>query len=412
MTARSCRYRLCAAGVAILGLAVPARVAAQAPEPAAPSPFGHLTLGGDATATISPSDTTAFFNYTNYDQNALRAAQFRLMAEWRLSASVSLLGEVRAENVAGLDAAAWYVRWHPWSAEHLDIQVGRIPPVVGLFAREPYGRDNLLLAAPLAYQYLLSLRPDALPASADDLIRMRGRGWEPSFPIGSTTVAPGIPIVSAFRWDTGAEVHWRDGRVDLAGALTRGSAAVPVVGRDVGHGVSWSGRAALDGPGGLTLGLSGSRGPWIQTSTLALVPPGLQGEDTQTLLGADLEYGWGRWLVRAEELRSVFEVPLVSAASPDTHLAVWSGYLESRYRLLPRWQLAGRVEYLSFSSIEGTLNGGAPTSWEAPVKRLSTDLGYRAARQLELRAGWQMNWRSGGRILNRGYPALQLLFWF
>jgi hypothetical protein len=397
----------------MLALAVPAPVAAQGPEPAAsPSPPGRLTLGGDATATISPPDTTAFFNYTNYDQNALRAAQVRLMGEWRLSGSVSLLGELRADNVAGLDAAAWYVRWHPGSAAHLDIQVGRIPPVIGLFAREPYGRDNSLMAAPLAYQYLLSLRPDALPASADDLIRMRGRGWEPSFPIGSSTVAPGIPIVSAFRWDTGAEVHWRDGRLDLAGALTRGSAAVPVVGREVDQGVGWSGRAAVDGPGGLTVGVSGSRGPWIQASTLTLVPAGLSGEDTQSLLGADLEYGWGRWLVRAEELRSVFELPLESAASPDTHLAVWSGYLEGRYRFLPRWQVAARLEYLSFSRVEGTLNGGAPIGWEPPVERVSTDVGYRIDRQLEVRAGWQMNWRSGGRVLTRGYPAAQLLFWF
>jgi hypothetical protein len=412
MTARFSLSRLCAVGVAIVGVAVPARAAAQGPQTPSPPAFGRLTLGGDATATISPSDTTAFFNYTNYDQNALRAAQVRLLGQWRLSASVSLLGELRADTVAGLDAAAWYVRWHPWAAQHFDIQVGRIPPVIGLFAREPYGRDNPLLAAPLAYQYLLSLRPDALPASADDLIRMRGRGWEPSFPIGATTVAPGVPIVSAFGWDTGAEAHWRAGRIDLAGALTRGSAAVPVIGRDVDSGLTWSGRAAIDGPAGLTVGVSGSRGPWIQSATLALLPDPLRGDDTQTLLGMDVEYGWGRWLVRGEELRSVFEVPLEDAASPDTHLRVWSGYLETRYRLLPRWQVAARLEHLTFSDIEGTLNGGAPTSWEAPVKRVSADLGYRVERQVELRAGWQMNWRSGGRILNRGYPALQILFWF
>ncbi|HEY6358167.1 MAG TPA: hypothetical protein VIX35_07975, partial [Vicinamibacterales bacterium] len=181
---------------------------------------GRLTLGGDATATVSPPDSDAFFNFTNYDQNALRAVQVRLVGEWRFSSSVSFLGELRAENGDGVDGAAWYVRWHPSAAKAFDVQVGRIPPVIGLFAREPYGRDNLLIGAPLAYQYLVPLRPDALPASADDLIRMRARGWQPSFPIGSSALAPGIPLASAFSWDTGAEAHCHLGRADVAGAVT------------------------------------------------------------------------------------------------------------------------------------------------------------------------------------------------
>lgn len=374
--------------------------------------LGQLSFAGDATGTFSPADTNAFFNYSDYDENPLRSIQGRLIAQWTLTTSVSLLGELLAENGVGVDGAAWYMRWHPWANRQFDIQVGRIPPVIGLFARQPYARDNPLIDAPLAYQYLMSLRPDALPATADDLIRMRGRGWQPAFPVGSTTVATGIPIVSAFRWDTGGEVHWHAGRTDLAGAVTRGSMAVPAVGTDVNGGVTVSGRLAMDGPGGLTFGVSGARGPWIQSSTLALVPATLQNDNSQTLIGADFQFGWGRWLVRAEELRSVFTLPLDKATNPTTHLAVWSGYVEGRYRFLPQWQVAARVENLNFSSIAGTLNGGLPISWEAPVERVSLDVDYRVDRQVEIRAGGQMNWRDGGRILKRAYPAVQLLFWF
>jgi hypothetical protein len=406
MSAGSCVRRVFACGAALFLLVRCGEAAAQTPEPPAHEGWGRLSLGGDATATVSPADSNAFFNFTNYDQNALRGAQVRLLAEWRLTSTVSFLAEVRAENGAGVDGAAWYLRWHPWSARAFDVQVGRIPPVIGLFAREPYGRDNLLIGAPLAYQYLLSLRPDALPASADDLIRMRARGWEPSFPIGSSAVAPGIPIVAAFQWDTGAEAHWHGGRMDVAGAVTRGSASVPAVGRDVNGGETWSGRVAL------TVGVSGARGPWIESSTLSLLPTSLHAQDTQTLVGADVEFGWGRWLVRGEELRAVFDMPLVDATDPAARLAAWSGYLEARYRVHPRWDLAGRVEQLDFSTILGTLDGGLPTTWEAPVTRVSADVGYRVERQVEIRAGWQMNWRDGGRISKRGYPALQLLFWF
>src|SRR5579864_392809 len=225
-----------AGGAALIALAWCGVAAAQSPESTYHPGPGRLTLGGDATATVSPADADAYFNFTNYDQNTLRAAQVRLLGEWRFSSTVSFLGEIRAANGAGLDGAAWYVRWHPSAARAFDVQVGRIPPVIGLFAREPYGRDNLQIGAPLAYQYLLSLRPDALPATPDDLIRMRGRGWEPSFPIGSTTVAPGVPLISAFKWDTGAEAHWHAGAVDAAGALMRGSTAVPATFVDHTHG--------------------------------------------------------------------------------------------------------------------------------------------------------------------------------
>ena len=72
----------------------------------------------------------------------------------------------------------------------LDIQAGRIPPVFGAFARRTYGADNPLIGYPLAYQYLTSLRPDAVPATADDLLAMRARGWRASYPVGVTSPAP------------------------------------------------------------------------------------------------------------------------------------------------------------------------------------------------------------------------------
>ena len=36
---------------------------------------------------------------------------------------------------------------------------------------------------------------------------MRARGWRPSYPIGSLDIAPGMPLITAFRWDTGVQVR-------------------------------------------------------------------------------------------------------------------------------------------------------------------------------------------------------------
>ena len=57
----------------------------------------------------------------------------------------------------------------------------------GAFGRHAYGVDNPLIGQPFIYQYLTSLRSDSLPASADDLVYMKGMGWANNYPIGSET---------------------------------------------------------------------------------------------------------------------------------------------------------------------------------------------------------------------------------
>jgi hypothetical protein len=405
---RSTRVLVLAA-LAAIGLARPA--AAQIPEGPYVSPDGRLALAGDLTATVSPSDSDAFFNYTDYEHDALRTTRFRLLGEWRTAAQVSVLGELRVENTDKIDAAALYVRWRPSPHHDFDLQAGRIPPVVGVFARHAYGRDNLVIGTPLAYQYLTSIRPDALPRSADDVLRMRARGWRSSFPIGSEVPHQGIPLITAFRWDTGAEAHWHTGRLDFAGALTRGAPATPAA-FGPSRRPTWSGRAAITPAAGLTVGVSAARGQWIEDDVLTHVPESSRQRNVQTLVGADAEFGLGEWLVRGEWLRSAFQIPAVAKPLIASPLVASAGFVEGRYRWHPRWQASLRAEHLAFSRITGTLFEGAASTWDAPVSRIEAVIGYRATRRLELRVGWQEDWRATGRVTKRGYPAAQVLFWF
>jgi hypothetical protein len=237
---------------------------------------------------------------------------------------------------------------------------------------------------------------------------MRGRGWQPSFPIGATSTAPGIPLVSASRWDTGASAVWRHGLLDVAAALTRGSPAIPVV-EDGNDGLMWSGRTAARLPVGLTLGLSGARGQWLSNSVLDLTPQGRATPSSQSLVGADAEFGYGPWLLRGEWMRAVFETPIVlSPDHPDASLTAWSGFVEARYRPFPRWQVGARVERLAF----GRLPGSSAATWDADVDRIEAVAGFRVSRRIEVRGGWQHNWRDGGRIRDRGLPVLAILGWF
>jgi hypothetical protein len=369
---------------------------------------GRVTFGGELAAALSPKDTDAFFNYTDYERDALRIARLRIFGQWQIARPLALVGEARTENADALEASALYLRWRPLENREFDIQIGRIPPVIGEFARRAYGRDNPVIGLPLAYQYLTSLRPDALPATLDDVLRMRGRGWRPSYPIGSQEIETGVPLVSATRWDTGIEGRWRVAWLELAGAFTRGAPAVPVV-RETNGGRQWSGRAAVYVPAGLKFGVSAARGEWIEDSVLLTIPESERDESAQTVIGADAELGIGHWLVRGEVIRSAFEIPIVLSPGKSP-LVAWSSFLSARYRWHPRWQIAARAERLDFATVTGP--NGVAVEWDAPVTRLEAVVGFRVTRPMEIRAGWQHNWRDGGRVLERGYPAVQVLYWF
>jgi hypothetical protein len=131
----------------------------------------------------------------------------RLDVALRHGGRASILAEGRADNGEGVTVAALYLRLHPFPERAFDIQAGRIPPVFGAVARRTYGVDNPLIGTPLVYQYLTSLRSNSLPASADDLLGMRGRGWRTRYTIGSTAWDRGLPVIAGDRWDTGVEVR-------------------------------------------------------------------------------------------------------------------------------------------------------------------------------------------------------------
>ena len=136
------------------------------------------SIGTDISLAFTPQDDTdgAWFNYTDYEHNALRLFRVGVDADMRLTDRVSVLTEIRSENGDAIKPYALYVRVRPWRDRPIDIQAGRIPPTFGAFARRDYGAGNPLIGYPLAYQYLTAVRPDALPASPDDVLRMRARG--------------------------------------------------------------------------------------------------------------------------------------------------------------------------------------------------------------------------------------------
>jgi hypothetical protein len=407
------------AAVAILGLPAPARAQSL---PSEPLVFGggRVTVSGDVSATgscagrvdgdgSSCAEDLGFFNYTDYEHSALRMLRLDVSAALRATSRISVLADVRSENGSGPRPYGLYVRLRPWTSRNLDLQIGRVPPTFGAGARRLYPGDNLLIGYPLAYQYLTSLRPDALPANADELLAMRGRGWLSNFSIGDLLPDRGLPIASAFRWDTGVQVHAASAAVEGAAAVTTGSLGNPLVGDD-NSGKQVAGRVVLKPVAGLIVGGSGARGPYLTSAAILAAPASTRrGSFTQTAVGADLEYSRDYYLVRTEAIVSDWTLPLTDAPIIDLPLRAIAVSIEGRYKVRPAFYLAGRYDHLSFSTIRGT---NRTDSWDAPVSRTEVGVGYSIQRNLRLKLAVQHNRRDGGRVRRSDIGAAQLLFWF
>jgi hypothetical protein len=369
---------------------------------------GRLVFGADVTATIGPVDP-GFFNYTDYEYSALRNVRVGVSTEIRASQAVQVLAEVRLDHGDVLEPYGVFVRVRPWSGHRLDVQAGLIPPTFGSLTRTAYATQNLLVGVPLAHQYLLSIRADAIPASADDLLRMRGRGWLSNFPVGDLAPAAGLPMVNTSHWDTGVQVHGVNGIFEWTGSLTLGSLSDPRWRENNGQ-RQLAGRLSVRPSPEFHVGASIARGGWLDRSVDRALPAGLSTNDAhQQAFGIDAEYSAGPVLVRSEVIRTTWTMPSIAAPRITEPLVATASLVEGRYKLIPGVYLAARGDRLDFSSITGTAR---QDTWEAPVWRVEGGVGWSVTRNITAKGAWQRNRRRGGRVLGDTFVTAQLLYWF
>jgi len=377
--------------------------------PSEPLTFGggRVVIGGDAAASMAPADT-GFFNYGDYEHSTLRQVRIGFSGSVRANDRLSVLGELRVDNFQSVTPFALYARVRPFPRRRLDIQIGRIPPTFGSFTRHAYGNDNPLIGYPLAYQYLTSLRADSVPANADELLFMRGRGWLSNFSVGNLAPDRGLPLVTAFSWDTGVQVTtgWR--ALDVTAAVTNGSLSSPRV-RDDNGGKQVVGRVTLQPVVGLILGASAARGQFARQSLVDALPASSDRRFIQRAFGADLEYSRDHWMVRADTVLSEWRIPAIAAPIIDRPLQAGAISAEGRYAFWPGMYAAARVERLTFNRIAGSTQ---TAEWDAPVTRVEIGGGYYLQRNVVARVSVQVNRRPGGRVHNLTLPAVQLLYWF
>lgn len=402
------------AGV-VLGVSIALHVCAVPPstaQPWGPRPVtaasGRVVFGGDVSATVGSSDP-GWFTYTDYETSALRRVRAGIAVRARLAQAWSVVFEARGETGRGIVPYAWYVRYRPWSSGALTVQGGRIPPVFGAYARRSYPQDNPLIGDPVLYQYLTTLRPDAVPATTDDLLAMRGRGWLVRYPVGQAEWRNGVPVVAASRWDTGVEALVARGPFEGALAVTSGSLSYPRAAKTngtphVAARVNWAPAA------GVLLGLSGSTSVFLDQALSSGLPPASRARShRQRAIGIDGEFSRGYWLVRGELVSSTWSLPELGVPALAEPVGARGGYIEVRYRLRPRVYVAARGDALAFEVVRGSQ--GLRT-WDAGVGRLEAGLGVTLSRGVLLKGSGLFNRRDGGLVRRDVLWAAQLLWWF
>jgi hypothetical protein len=385
-----------------------ASAAAQAQTlPSQPVVFGGgmLTLGGDVSATFGGSDP-GFFNYTDYEHSALRMFRVDVTGSLKAGNHLSALGELRTENAGRPQAYALYLRIRPWTSRAFDIQVGRVPPTFGAFSRRPYAAGNPLIGYPLAYQYLTSLRSDAVPDNADELLGMRGRGWLSNFSIGNLSPEHGVPLANAFQWDTGVQIHAAGDLLDATASITTGTLSNPRV-IDDNSGQQIAARVAFHPVVGLIIGASVSRGPFLANTAVRSAGAGSGSGFTQDAWGADAEYSRDYYLLRVETIVSRWTLPDVRTPFIGPIRASATS-LEGRYKIFPGLYVAARVDHLGFSTIAGS---AVSQTWDAPVTRLELGGGYSIQRNLLLKISGQFNRRDTARVPTSNVVATEIVFW-
>jgi hypothetical protein len=369
---------------------------------------GRVVFGGEVFATIGEQDP-GWFNYSDYEYSGLRNFRISFATEVRPSERLQLLAEVRLDHGQYFSAYALFVRLRPWPERRFDIQAGRVPPTFGAFRRTVYAYDNLVIGQPLAYQYLMTLRPDSVPRTADDLLRTRGNGWLVGYPVGSSELAPGLPLFNSNRYDTGVQVHAVNGPVEWTGAVTTGSLSDPQLTDNNGRPQA-VGRVTLQLGPAVRLGASGARGAWLDESLNDDLPSGeTASEYRQSAVAVDAEVSAGRWLGRAEWIRASWRLPTLGAPLIADPVEAESVILEGRVKLWPGLSLAARADGLWFSNLAGST---ATLEWEAPLRRFETAVTYAVRRNIGAKLAWQRNHRDGGRVRHDSLLAGQIVYWF
>ena len=302
----------------------------------------------------------------------------------------------------GVDARAdeYLLRVSPLADTRVHLQVGKFATVAGGWVPRHHSWENPFVTAPLPYERVTTVSDSVAPADAAEFLARKEiqdnkREW--------------VPMVWGPVYTSGAAAFGRLGDFEYAGEVKNASlSSRPAVWSGTERG--WdaptvTGRLAWHPDARWTVGVTGSRGPYLRSRAAATLPAGRHPRDYhQSLIGADASFAIRHLQLWAEFFATRFEVPRVGQADA----AAW--YLEARYKVTPSIFAAARWNQQVFGDVSNGLGGDE--AWDNDMWRLDLALTWRMARHFQAKLEYDVGRQRGDLQQGEQLLAMQLTLKF
>lgn len=284
-------------------------------------------------------------------------------------------GDVRLDEVM--------LRWRPFDDQRLNFQIGKFPSIFGAWTAQSDFFDDPFLLAPLPYSQIIGINTRNLEAISPAAISARASGAAAAF--------------SSLPKDLWTSILWGPGYASGAcvfGATEHLDYALEIKNAALSsHPDSWTdvnfnhptltARLGYRPDASWSLGLSGSRGSWLEKSA-----PGVDRDDLmQNTLGFDVRWAHHNFIVSGEAVVSEFETP----AAGDLRTAAW--FLQARWKASPGFWLAARFGQIFANDATGA--DGRDVPWQPDVWRAELGAGWRINPNLLVKAGYSFTHADG-----------------
>ena len=384
----------------------------------APRANAQIAVSLQAAMTLVGGDDFAEdLNDMNRGDSRFGSVRALVLGRGKINDTTSLYLEVPIDLAA--TSSTWLTYMRPFirmerlgSADWLNLQVGKLPTLVGAYGERSNSTGNALIGVPLLFYYHTAVRSRLAVEGPDYFFEdgVRGGGFRGIFG-GPVTSFQGAPLLYDACWEVGSEVYGAHRGVEYSLAGTMGSVSRPAISENYNDGYGVTGRLGYifrDGAlFGLRLGVSAAAAPYLDAGIVddPDFPSGADVEDyLNTYVGGDLTYARGPWQFFGEVGRVGYEVPNV-----DPRLTATSYYAEIVRDFGPQWSLGVRQEGVFFSDL--TASDGRTGTWDHDLGRIEAMINFRFRHGTMLRAGYQKTWFPDAGTLDAELFALQLQVW-